>query len=45
MSNKAEKILSRYLKGYVTDEQLKKYLELGAISNEEYDEIYNEKHK
>ena len=44
MSGKASKIKSRYEKGYVTDEQLKRYLELGAITEAEYDEIYATKH-
>lgn len=44
MSTKAEKIKTRYLKGYVTDEQLKRYLELGAITQDEYNEIYAAKH-
>lgn len=44
MSKKARQIMTRYEKGYVTDEQLEKYLELGAISQEEYDTIYSSKH-
>lgn len=44
MSRKAEQIKTRYLKGYVTDEQLLRYLELGAITQDEYDAIYAEKH-
>lgn len=44
MSKKAEQIKTRYLKGYVTDEQLLRYLELGAITQEEYDEIRSTKH-
>lgn len=44
MSKKAKQIMTRYEKGYVTDEQLEKYLELGAISQEEYDTIYASKH-
>ena len=43
MSKKAEKILERYGKGFVTDEQLLKYLELGAITPEEYTIIYETK--
>ena len=44
MSEKAQKILNRYKKSFVTDEQLLKYLELGAITQEEYDAIYTTKH-
>lgn len=42
MSSKAEKIKERYKKGYVTEEQLLKYLELNAIIYEEYLEIKGE---
>lgn len=44
MSEKAQNILNRYKKSFVTDEQLLKYLELGAITQEEYDTIYTTKH-
>ena len=44
LSAYAEKILKRYSKSYVTDEQLLRYLELGAITQEEYDIIYATKH-
>lgn len=44
MSEKAQKILNRYKKSFVTDEQLLKYLELGAITQEEHDAIYATKH-
>ena len=44
MSKKAEQVKTRYEKGYVRDDQLKRYLELGAITQEEYDEIYAIKH-
>jgi len=44
MSAKAEKIMERYLKGYVTEEQLIRYKELGVITQEEYDYIYSQKH-
>lgn len=44
MSKKAESIKFRYEKGYVTDAQLSKYLDLGVISQEEYDTIYLIKH-
>lgn len=44
MSKKAEWIMKRYEKCYVTDEQLLRYLELGAITQEEYQIIYESKH-
>lgn len=44
MSAKATKIMERYMKNYVTDTQLKKYSELGVITQDEYDYIYAEKH-
>ena len=44
MNKKAEQVKTRYEKGYVRDDQLKRYLELGAITQEEYDEIYAIKH-
>lgn len=44
MSEKAEKIKTRYEKGYVTDTQLQRYLELGAITQNEYDTIHATKH-
>ena len=34
-----ERIKSRYLKNYVTDEQLDRYVTLGVISEEEAKEI------
>lgn len=44
LSAYAEKILKRYSKSYVTDEQLLRYKELGAITQEEYEIIYATKH-
>ena len=44
LSAYAEKILKRYSKSYVTDEQLLRYLGLGAITPEEYTIIYETKH-
>ena len=44
MSAKAEKIMQRYIKYYVTDAQLKRYLDLGVITQEEYDTIYATRH-
>lgn len=42
---KAETIAARYEKGYVNDNQLKQYLKLGAITQEDYDIIYAIKHR
>ena len=44
MSSKAKQIKTRYEKGYVTDTQLTRYMELGVITAEEYEEIYNTRH-
>ena len=44
MSSKAEQVKARYEKNYVRDDQLLRYLELGAITKEEYDEIYATRH-
>ena len=44
MSKKAEWIIKKKKKCYVTDEQLKRYLELGAITQEEYNAIYVIRH-
>lgn len=43
MSSKAMVIKERYKKNYVTNEQLVRYYELGAITKEEYEEIKNSK--
>ena len=37
-----EKLKSRYEKGYCTKAQLARYVELGAITAEEYEEITGE---
>jgi len=39
-----EKIRERYLKNYITDEQLQRFVELGIITQEQCDELYAEKH-
>lgn len=44
MRDKPQSILDRYKKGYVTDEHLSQYLELGVITQDEYDLIYATKH-
>lgn len=36
-----EKLLSRYLKGYITDEQLQRYVDLKQITQEECEQIKN----
>ena len=41
-SKRFEKLQARYAKGYVTKEQLHRYVELGAITPEEYEEITGE---
>ena len=44
MSSKAKQIKTRYEKGYVTDTQLTRYMELGVITVEEYEDIYKTRH-
>lgn len=44
MSRTAQRIKTRYERGWVTDEQLSRYLELGAITHEEYTEIRAARH-
>lgn len=39
MSRKASSIKGRYAKGYVTEEQLGRYLDLGVITDDEYQTI------
>lgn len=39
-----ERIKERYLKGWVTDEQLQRYVELGAITQVQAEEIKALKH-
>lgn len=41
---KFEKIKERYEKNYITDTQLARFLELGVITQEQYDTLYAEKH-
>lgn len=38
-----EKIKARYFKGYVRRDQLKRYVALGIISQQQYEEICGEK--
>lgn len=39
-----ERLLDRYLKGYVTDAQLDRYVALGQLTNEEAEIMRMEKH-
>lgn len=41
-SPRFEKLKERYEKGYCTKEQLKRYVQLGALTPEEYEEITGE---
>lgn len=43
MTEKAQEILERYKKDYVTNAQLLRYLMLNIITQEEYNEIYQTK--
>lgn len=45
MSEKAEEILDRYKKQYVTDSQLLRYLMFNVITQEEYNKIYQSKNQ
>lgn len=40
-----EKIRERYLKNYITDVQLERFKALGIITDEQYYELYAEKHQ
>lgn len=42
--SKYEQIKERYMKNFVTDEQLLRYKELGVLTEEQYEEIYLLKH-
>ena len=39
-----ERIKERYLKNYITDAQLIRFRDLGVITQEQYDELYEMKH-
>ena len=39
-----ERIKERYLKNYITDAQLIRFKDLGGITQEQYDELYEMKH-
>ena len=39
-----ERIKERYLKNYITDNQLERFKALGIITQERYDELYALKH-
>lgn len=39
-----EKIKDRYLKNYITDAQLERFVMLGVITHGQYNALYNERH-
>ena len=39
-----EKIRERYLKNYLTDAQLQRFVDLDIITQEQYDALWTEKH-
>ena len=39
-----ERIKERYLKNYITDSQLERFMALGVITQEQYNELYALKH-
>ena len=39
-----ERIKERYIKNYITDAQLIRFKDLGVITQEQYDELYEMKH-
>ena len=39
-----EKIMERYLKNYIRDDQLARFRDMGIITAEQYDELYGMKH-
>lgn len=39
-----ETIRKRYLANYIRDDQLKRYVELGVITEAQYEALYKEKH-
>ena len=39
-----ERIKERYMKNYITDSQLGRFKDLGVITQEQYDELYEMKH-
>ena len=39
-----ERIKERYLKNYITDAKLIRFKDLGVITQEQYDELYETKH-
>lgn len=44
MTATVKRIMTRYQKGYVTDAQLQRYLDLGVITQEEFDIIFETRH-
>lgn len=39
-----EKIRERYMKNYITDAQLARFVDLGIITQAQYDVLWTEKH-
>ena len=39
-----ERIKERYMKNYITDAQLIRFRDLGVITQDQYDELYEMKH-
>lgn len=39
-----ETIHQRYIAGYITDDQLRRFVSLGQITQDEFDAWYTEKH-
>ena len=39
-----EKIRERYMRNYITDAQLQRFVDLGIITQEQYDALWTEKH-
>ena len=40
-----EKIRERYLKNYITDAQLQRFVDLGIITQEQYDALWGDKYR
>ena len=40
-----EKIRERYLKNYITDAQLRRFVDLGIITQEQYDTLWGDKYR
>ena len=40
-----EKIRERYMKNYITDAQLQRFVDLGIITQEQYDTLWSDKYR